>query len=124
MLAGWQQPRRNTAEAEQRMTEFTELVATAIGNAESRAELVASRARVVAASDDTARSPDTLEMRRSQTHQNGTMTGSKTAQAIDHCRLTEVRASAFRLRACAWRGPYRARIAGTCVQSSRTLHDS
>jgi PAS domain S-box-containing protein len=55
MLAGWQRPRRNTAEAEQRMTDFTELVATAIANAESRAELVASRARVVAASDDTRR---------------------------------------------------------------------
>jgi PAS domain S-box-containing protein len=55
MLAGWQQPGRNTAEAEQRMTEFTELVATAIANAESRAELVASRARIVAASDDTRR---------------------------------------------------------------------
>jgi len=55
MLAGWRQPRRNSPEAEQHMTEFTELVATAIANAESRAELVASRARVVAASDDTRR---------------------------------------------------------------------
>jgi PAS domain S-box-containing protein len=55
MVAGWRQPRRNSPEAEQRMTEFTELVATAIANAESRAELVASRARVVAASDDTRR---------------------------------------------------------------------
>jgi PAS domain S-box-containing protein len=55
MVAGWRQPRRNSPEAEQRMTEFTELVATAIANAETRAELVASRARVVAASDDTRR---------------------------------------------------------------------
>jgi signal transduction histidine kinase len=55
MVAGWRQPRRNSPEAEQRMTEFTELVATAIANAESRAELVASRARVVAAGDDTRR---------------------------------------------------------------------
>jgi signal transduction histidine kinase len=37
--------------AEQRMADFTELVATAIANAESRAELVASRARIVAAFD-------------------------------------------------------------------------
>jgi signal transduction histidine kinase len=39
------------AGAEQRMADFTELAATAIANAESRAELVASRARIVAASD-------------------------------------------------------------------------
>jgi signal transduction histidine kinase len=34
---------------------FTELVATAIANAESRAELMASRARIVAAADETRR---------------------------------------------------------------------
>ena len=33
---------------EQRMTEFTDLVATAVSNAESRAELAASRTRIVA----------------------------------------------------------------------------
>ena len=38
-----------------RMTDFTELVATAVGNAESRAELTASRARIVAAADQTRR---------------------------------------------------------------------
>jgi signal transduction histidine kinase len=37
------------------MASFTELVAMAIGNAESRAELAASRARIVAASDETRR---------------------------------------------------------------------
>jgi signal transduction histidine kinase len=40
---------------EQRMVEFTDIVATAIANAESRAQLVASRARVVAAADETRR---------------------------------------------------------------------
>jgi signal transduction histidine kinase len=40
---------------EERMAEFTELVATAIANAESRAQLTASRARVVAAADETRR---------------------------------------------------------------------
>jgi len=39
------------AGAEQRMADFTELAATAIANAESRAELVASRARIVATFD-------------------------------------------------------------------------
>ncbi|HWI74631.1 MAG TPA: PAS domain S-box protein [Baekduia sp.] len=42
-------------DAEQRMSAFTELAATAIANAESRSELTASRARVVAASDATRR---------------------------------------------------------------------
>ncbi|MDT4892134.1 MAG: hypothetical protein QOE97_1169 [Pseudonocardiales bacterium] len=48
---GWPLP----AESEQRMLNFTELVATAIANAESRSELAASRARIVAASDETRR---------------------------------------------------------------------
>lgn len=37
------------------MTDFTELVATAVANAQSRAELMASRARIVAASDEARR---------------------------------------------------------------------
>jgi signal transduction histidine kinase len=43
------------ADSEQRMFNFTGLVATAIANAESRSELAASRARIVAASDETRR---------------------------------------------------------------------
>ena len=42
-------------DTEQRMTEFTDLVATAVANAQSRAELMASRARIVAASDEARR---------------------------------------------------------------------
>jgi signal transduction histidine kinase len=42
-------------DTEERLTEFTELVATAIANAESRAELTASRARIVATADATRR---------------------------------------------------------------------
>jgi signal transduction histidine kinase len=42
----------NTAE---RMADFTELVATAVGNAESRAEVAASRTRIVAAADEARR---------------------------------------------------------------------
>ena len=38
-------------DAEARLASFTELVATAIANADSRAKLMASRARIVAASD-------------------------------------------------------------------------
>jgi signal transduction histidine kinase len=42
-------------DAEDRIAGFTELVATAISNAESRAQLTESRARIVAAADDTRR---------------------------------------------------------------------
>ena len=42
-------------DTESRLTGFTELVATAIANAESRAALAASRARIVAAADETRR---------------------------------------------------------------------
>jgi len=42
-------------DAEARLASFTELVATAIANADSRAELMASRARIVAAADETRR---------------------------------------------------------------------
>jgi GAF domain-containing protein len=42
-------------DAEARLASFTELVATAIANAESRADLAASRARIVAAADETRR---------------------------------------------------------------------
>jgi signal transduction histidine kinase len=42
-------------DAESRLTGFTELVATAIANAESRAALAASRARIVTAADEARR---------------------------------------------------------------------
>jgi signal transduction histidine kinase len=42
-------------DTEQRMTQFTDLVATAVANAQNRAELIASRARIVAASDEARR---------------------------------------------------------------------
>ena len=43
------------ADAEERLARFTELVATAVANATMRAELAASRARVIAAADETRR---------------------------------------------------------------------
>jgi signal transduction histidine kinase len=42
-------------DTETRLASFTELVATGIANADSRAELMASRARIVAAADETRR---------------------------------------------------------------------
>jgi signal transduction histidine kinase len=52
--AGWRRAEAPPG-AESRVAEFTELVATAIANAESRDELTASRARVVATADETRR---------------------------------------------------------------------
>lgn len=43
------------ADLESRMAQFTDLVATAVADAQSRAELIDSRARIVAASDETRR---------------------------------------------------------------------
>jgi signal transduction histidine kinase len=43
------------ADSEARLGSFTELLATAIANAESRAALAASRARIIAAADETRR---------------------------------------------------------------------
>jgi signal transduction histidine kinase len=43
------------ADSEERMASFTKLVGTVIANAESRAELIASRARVMAAADEARR---------------------------------------------------------------------
>ncbi|MEA2900736.1 MAG: hypothetical protein QOH36_623 [Actinomycetota bacterium] len=55
MIAGWTGEGAVSGDAEGRITDFTELVATAIANANSRTELAASRSRVVAAADETRR---------------------------------------------------------------------
>jgi signal transduction histidine kinase len=52
MVAAWPEVGRPLDDSEARLTEFTDLVAVAIANAYSRAELMASRARVVAAADE------------------------------------------------------------------------
>jgi signal transduction histidine kinase len=54
-VAASQSPEPFPAATETRIVEFTELVATAISNAESRAELAASRARAIAAADESRR---------------------------------------------------------------------
>jgi signal transduction histidine kinase len=55
MAAAWTESGRLPEGAEARLAQFTELVATAIANADSRVELAASRARVVAAADEARR---------------------------------------------------------------------
>ena len=52
VLAGTRRSVPLPADTESRIREFTELVATAISNIEARSELAASRARIVAATDE------------------------------------------------------------------------
>jgi signal transduction histidine kinase len=54
-IVGSTQPEPLPPDTEARIADFAELVATAIANAETRAELTASRARVVAAADEARR---------------------------------------------------------------------
>jgi signal transduction histidine kinase len=55
IVAGSVGDRPLPAETEARLADFTELIAAAIANTEGRAELVASRARIAAAADETRR---------------------------------------------------------------------
>jgi signal transduction histidine kinase len=55
MVASSTSAERVTADGETRLGEFTDLAATAVANAQARSELTASRARVVAASDEARR---------------------------------------------------------------------
>jgi transcriptional regulator with GAF, ATPase, and Fis domain len=54
-IVGSSRPEPLPADTEAQVGDFTELVATAIANAESHAELTASRARIVSAADDARR---------------------------------------------------------------------
>ena len=54
-VAAWRHPGQIDPGTEGRIARFTDLVATAIANAESRAQLTASRARAVTAADETRR---------------------------------------------------------------------
>jgi signal transduction histidine kinase len=54
-IVGTSRPEPLPPDTEARVAEFADLVATAIANAATRAELIASRARIVAAADDARR---------------------------------------------------------------------
>jgi len=54
-IVGWSRPEPLPFDTEARVGDFADLVATAIANAESHAQLSASRARIVAAADDARR---------------------------------------------------------------------
>jgi PAS domain S-box-containing protein len=55
LIAGWDTNEPSPDETESRLAGFAELVATAISNAMSRSELIASRARIVTTADETRR---------------------------------------------------------------------
>jgi PAS domain S-box-containing protein len=55
IVAAWRRPDMAGGDTETRMAQFTELVATAVANAESGAELAASRRRIVATADQARR---------------------------------------------------------------------
>jgi PAS domain S-box-containing protein len=55
LIAGWDTSERSPEGTEFRLASFAELVATAISNAASRSELIASRARIVTTADETRR---------------------------------------------------------------------
>jgi signal transduction histidine kinase len=55
IVAAWKDTESVPPDAEGRIAQFTQLVATAISNASSRAQLAASRARIVATADETRR---------------------------------------------------------------------
>lgn len=55
LLVGTRQPQAVPAQFQDHIGDFADLVSTAIANAETRAELTASRARIVAASDEARR---------------------------------------------------------------------
>jgi signal transduction histidine kinase len=55
IMADWRETQMVPPGTEGRITQFTQLVATAISNAASRAQLAASRARIVATADETRR---------------------------------------------------------------------
>jgi signal transduction histidine kinase len=54
-IVGSSRPEPLTNDTEERIGDFADLVATALANAATRAELIASRARIVAAADDARR---------------------------------------------------------------------
>ena len=53
--ASWRGDDQPPADAEERLTQFADLLATAVSNAAMRGELAASRARVIAAADESRR---------------------------------------------------------------------
>ena len=92
MIAVGSGPAPLPPDTEQRMSEFTELVATAIANAESRAALAASRARIVAAADEARRRIERNLHDGTQQQLVSLILGLRTAEDTQPCDAAELRA--------------------------------
>jgi PAS domain S-box-containing protein len=79
-------------DTEERLTRFTELLGTAIANAESRAELAASRTRVVAAADDMRRRVERDLHDGTQQQLVALMLELRAAQAVEQPGVDELKA--------------------------------
>jgi signal transduction histidine kinase len=100
MIAGWREAEPLPPETESRMGQFTDLVATAISNIQVRSELAASRARIVAATDEERRrvvrdlhdgaqqrlvhTVVTLKLAREALHDEEAAGAALVAEALDH----------------------------------------
>jgi signal transduction histidine kinase len=89
--------RKLPADSEQRMASFTEIAATAIADAESRSELAASRARIVAASDETRRRVERDLHHGVQQRLVSLALEVRNAQSVVPPEITEVRAELSRV---------------------------
>ncbi|MCW3047443.1 MAG: putative two-component system sensor kinase [Solirubrobacterales bacterium] len=83
-------------DTEERLARFTALLGTAIANAESRAELAASRTRVVAAADEMRRRVERDLHDGAQQQLVSLMLELRAAQATDHAGVGELRAELAR----------------------------
>ena len=92
MVAGWTGSARLSPEVEGRLAQFTELVATAIANADSRVELAASRTRVVAAADEARRRIERDLHDGTQQRLVSLALDLRSAEASVPCELVEVKA--------------------------------
>ena len=84
-------------DAESRLKGFTELVATAIANADSRAALAASRARIVAAADETRRRIERDLHDGIQQQLVSLMLQLRAAQDSEPCQVDELNAQLARM---------------------------
>jgi signal transduction histidine kinase len=78
-------------DTEARLASFTELMATAVANAESRAALAASRARIVAAADETRRQIERDLHDGTQQHLMSLMLELRAAEATEPGEVNELR---------------------------------
>jgi signal transduction histidine kinase len=92
LAAGTDEKQPLPADTEARLASFTELMATAIANAESRAALAASRARIVAAADETRRRIERDLHDGTQQRLMSLMLELRAAEAMEPYEVSQLRA--------------------------------